>query len=306
MSKNEFDNALLTKAVDESNDTKDWVIRPLIFDAEEECPVSTPILSELCFKTISDSALEIIDCGKFDKYLDGALRNEAYKNLTIDMTNNVLHAIINSIIESSTLSFNAWCEYTDSKYFPSPDKPIRINNYVHYFYNSMRDENNRYYKSLNESVTRFIVTTLSFNESNQAMNKDPKVAISEGMFNRNYYNFIENTAINIANLIGIAMVDSISHYLFISISLPGSDCYIMNELKKKSPTLKKLSESRKEFSNFVHTAIEYILEDSLYELIRTCIKPSVFNILQDSVNTFFFMYQDLNLNTDMITKQNEK
>ena len=303
--KTPYDKEVGKKALVEAMGEDSWIIRPLIFDNNEEGPVSTPILSNLTFKTISDANLEILSHDLFSRDLNKYVRIEAHSNLSSDLTNNVLFSIINSIIETSVLNFNAWWQSVRNKYFPpienspgfySEEAPKK-------FYEFITNEAGKYYRSLDNSIYAFIRGSLSFNNANCMINKDPDIANIEGLYNHNYKIYLENTAINISNLILIIMVNSITDYLFKRFTLLMSTEHydpnmefnndILSRVMNQSPVLEKNAKNIKGLNNFIHISLEYILEDSLYNLVLTCINPSIMSILQNSINTYFYMYEDL-------------
>ncbi len=295
----EFDKKMIAKALDEVNDDKkDWVIRPLIFDSETSDPVSTPILSQLTFKTIGDSNLEILDkCGKMFEDVDNKYTKfGAYKDLSDGLMDNTFLTILNSIIESSALNFNAWWSYNANKYFPDGGHYVITEPPVQ-FYNIITNSNSKYRDTLITSIVRFLKGCLSFNKTNNMKNTDPDTIISEGVYKHGFYNYMETTAINISNLIGIIMVNAITTYLFQQLTLTTTTYVesnnVVNRVKKSSDGFKNHLQSQNGCTNFIHTCIEYILEDSLYDLIKNYIKPSIMNIFNSAMGAFFFMYQDL-------------
>lgn len=309
----EMDKALVNRAIEETNDdSKDWVIRPLIFDADNpESPISTPILSGLNFKMIGDSNVEILTSNSsVEKNLNKFLRIEMFKNLSTGVCDNIFFTIINNIIETSTLNFNAWWNYNCNKYFPD------LGNCGDYyfqifpcnrFYEMITDQDNKYYQALDETVIRFLKCTLSFKSMGKAINVTKEKIMEEGPFNPTYHEYMENTAINIANLIGIMYVDSITTFLFKQVTLNKvnpefQDDYVISRILNSTDTIKNSMQDQLNVNNFVHTSVEYILEDSLYDLVQTYVNPSIKNILETALGTFFFMYQDM----DQIIREEEK
>ncbi len=105
----EFDKKMITKALDEvDDDKKDWVIRPLIFDSETSDPISTPILSQLTFKTIGDSNLEILDkCGKmFEDVDDNYTNSRAYNDLSNGLVDTAKNIKIPPIAMGEVIPYN--------------------------------------------------------------------------------------------------------------------------------------------------------------------------------------------------------
>ena len=296
----EVDKAMITRALEEtSKDNKDWVIRPLLFDADNpESPILAPILSGLNFKMIGDSALEILNCGNnVDKDLNKFLRT-----LSTGMCDNVFFTIINNIIEVSTLNFNSWWQYNCNKYFNEFDPGMMICP-PNRFFEMITNQNNKYYQALDETIIRFLKCTLLFKSMDKAINMTREKIMEEGPYNPSYYEYMENTAINIANLIGIMYVDSISKFLFkyCTLTSPAQANYVMDRVFNSSKIANGLQD-KLNVNNYVHNTVEYILEDSLYNLVQNYINPSIKNILDTALGTFFFMYQDM----DQIIREEEK
>lgn len=293
---NPLDKALIERAITEheGRDQKDWVIRPLIFDANEDVPISTPILSGLSFNTISDSALDIIANSRvFSDDLNKLIKHEAYNNLGRSAIDNIVFTILNNIIESSTLTFNAWWESMWKKYFPFLENTWFAHPTQKFYSTLTSSKDDKYYIALDDAVFKFAKTTAGFNEMDKCINRDPDTIRLKGMYCDDYVLYMDYTSINLANLIGIIMIDSITNFLFTAISLLGEESTTMDAIKQYSPAVAGFSVERLGTSNFVHTAMEYILQDSLYDLIQNYIKPSIYNILSSSVNSFFFVYYDL-------------
>ena len=302
----EMDKALLNRAIDEtSKNCDEWVIRPLIFDADNpDNPIISPILSGLNFKMISDSVLDILSSQAPSKDLDKQLRTEMLKNLSNGICDNVFFAIVNNIIETSTLNFNAWWNYNCNRYFPDL---YNDSTYIfqtlppNRFYDMITDQNNKYYQALDEALIRFLKCTLSFKAMDKAVNTDPEKIMQDGMYDPDYYNYLENTAINISNLIGVMYVDSITSFLFRAVSLKQkpfdetSQKYVFERILNSSNMMKNKLQDQLNATNFVHNSVEYILEDSLYDLVEKYINPSMKNILETSIHTYFYMYQDMNM-----------
>lgn len=301
----EVDKDMITRALEEtSKDNKDWVIRPLLFDADNpDSPILAPVLSGLNFKMIGDSALEILNCGNnVDKDLNKFLRTEMFRNLSTGMCDNVFFTIINNIIEVSTLNFNSWWQYNCNKYFNEFDPGMMICP-PNRFFEMVTDQNNKYYQALDETIIRFLKCTLSFKSMGKAINITREKIMEEGPYNPSYHEYMQNTAINIANLIGIMYVDSISTFLFkyCTLASPTQANYVMNRVFNSSKIANGLQD-KLNVNNYVHNMVEYILEDSLYDLIQNYINPSMKNILDTALGTFFFMYQDM----DQIIREEEK
>ena len=301
----EVDKAMITRALEEtSKDNKDWVIRPLLFDADNpESPILAPILSGLNFKMIGDSALEILNHeNNVDKDLNKFLRTEMFRNLSTGMCDNIFFTIINNIIEVSTLNFNSWWQYNCNKYFNGFD-PGMIICPPNRFFEMITDQNNKYYQALDETIIRFLKCTLLFKSMGKAINVTREKIMEEGPYNPSYHEYMENTAINIANLIGIMYVDSISTFLFkyCTLTSPTQANYVMDRVFNSSKMANGLQD-KLNVNNYVHNTVEYILEDSLYDLVQNYINPSIKNILDTALGTFFFMYQDM----DQIIREEEK
>ena len=292
----EMDKALINRATNEVTMNYDWVIRPLIFDAESSSPVITPILSALTFNTISDSSLEIIDQSISDD-INESIKDQVYKTLNNDACNNILYTIINNIIESSTLTFNAWWESMHNKYLILNNEDKSLLNFIAdrqppaLFYNYIRDNDYKYNSILTKSIQNFISNTLKFKYYDKLLN-DPVKIKSNDPYNKDYMMYLEFTAINISNFITVVFVDAITNYLFKNISL---SIKCINDIICESSDLINSMNKDEDINrkNFIHTSIEYILEDSLYDVILSCIKPSIVNILESSIGSFFYVFSDM-------------
>ena len=265
-------------------------------------PVSTPILSALTFNTISDSSLEIAtNKDKFLPDIDQNLKHEVYKALQTDVCNNILYTIMNNIIESSTLTFNAWWSAMANKYFKFKENDKTINEFTlnlqppAMFHNYITDNNYKYNSILGKSIHTFIANTLRFKYKDKCINTPEEILETHECLTHDYVKYVETTSINLTNFIAVVFIEALTNYLFKFVTFAPSYSIINTVISDSSDLLNKINNNKEGVIdvNFAHLCIESILEDSLYNVILTCIKPSIYNILETSASSFFYVYQDM-------------